>query len=127
MGIVSHWFMPKNSASLDMHAPLTRRRARLGARRNQTPSTRRSLPSTPHLLSLRNSVPEQVSKDGKNFCCHGCLTVFELLAENGLDGFYEFGEAAAFGAAAVPARAASLISLMPPRFGSVWWIFLTSA
>lgn len=26
---------------------------------------------------------------GKSFCCHGCQTVFELLAENGLGQFYE--------------------------------------
>src|SRR5438045_1676971 len=27
----------------------------------------------------------------KKFCCHGCLTVFELLTENGLDEFYRLG------------------------------------
>jgi Cu+-exporting ATPase len=27
----------------------------------------------------------------KSFCCQGCLTVFELLTENGLSEFYEFG------------------------------------
>jgi P-type Cu+ transporter len=34
------------------------------------------------------------SKDDKHFCCHGCLTVFELLTENGLDGFYALNEPA---------------------------------
>lgn len=28
----------------------------------------------------------------KVFCCHGCRAVFELLTENGLDGFYKFDE-----------------------------------
>lgn len=27
----------------------------------------------------------------KTFCCHGCLTVFQLLTENGLDNFYSLG------------------------------------
>jgi Cu+-exporting ATPase len=30
----------------------------------------------------------------KSFCCQGCLTVFELLTENGLGDFYRFGRAA---------------------------------
>jgi Cu+-exporting ATPase len=30
----------------------------------------------------------------KVFCCQGCLTVFELLTENGLDEFYRLGESA---------------------------------
>ena len=30
----------------------------------------------------------------KNFCCAGCLTVFELLTANGLGDFYKLGEAA---------------------------------
>src|SRR4051794_34313284 len=30
----------------------------------------------------------------KVFCCHGCLTVFELLTENGLDDFYRLSETA---------------------------------
>jgi len=30
----------------------------------------------------------------KAFCCHGCLTVFELLSENGLGNFYELAETA---------------------------------
>src|SRR4051812_46701484 len=32
--------------------------------------------------------------DDKSFCCHGCLTVFELLTENGLSNFYELADAA---------------------------------
>ncbi|HWD18733.1 MAG TPA: heavy metal translocating P-type ATPase metal-binding domain-containing protein [Verrucomicrobiae bacterium] len=31
---------------------------------------------------------------GRAFCCAGCRTVFELLTENGLADFYEFGEVA---------------------------------
>ena len=31
---------------------------------------------------------------GKAFCCQGCLAVFELLSENGLDNFYHLGSAA---------------------------------
>lgn len=34
------------------------------------------------------------AKAGKPFCCHGCLTVFELLTENGLGHFYDLGEQA---------------------------------
>src|SRR4051812_28502705 len=30
----------------------------------------------------------------KSFCCHGCLTVFELLTENGLSNFYELADTA---------------------------------
>ncbi len=30
----------------------------------------------------------------KPFCCHGCLTVFELLSENGLGNFYQLAETA---------------------------------
>ncbi len=30
----------------------------------------------------------------KSFCCQGCLTVFELLSENGLSGFYQLSETA---------------------------------
>ncbi len=30
----------------------------------------------------------------KSFCCHGCLTVFELLYENGLSNFYELADTA---------------------------------
>lgn len=30
----------------------------------------------------------------KVFCCHGCLTVFELLTENGLEDFYQLSHAA---------------------------------
>ncbi len=30
--------------------------------------------------------------DGKSFCCAGCKTVYELLSENGLDGFYNLAE-----------------------------------
>src|SRR5436853_3044962 len=32
--------------------------------------------------------------DNKSFCCHGCLTVFELLTENGLSNFYELADTA---------------------------------
>src|SRR4051812_928756 len=30
----------------------------------------------------------------KAFCCHGCLTVFELLSESGLSHFYDLAETA---------------------------------
>ena len=32
--------------------------------------------------------------EAKAFCCRGCLTVFELLTENGLDDFYRLAKAA---------------------------------
>lgn len=33
-------------------------------------------------------------RDGRRFCCHGCLTVYELLTGNGLGHFYELNAAA---------------------------------
>ncbi len=33
-----------------------------------------------------------VRREGKDFCCHGCLTVFELLQENGLGDFYSLAD-----------------------------------
>jgi Cu+-exporting ATPase len=33
-----------------------------------------------------------VQAGGRDFCCRGCLTVFELLAENGLSDFYQLAE-----------------------------------
>ena len=38
----------------------------------------------------------------KSFCCQGCLTVFELLTENGLGDFYRLGKAAGARARAAP-------------------------
>jgi Cu+-exporting ATPase len=35
-----------------------------------------------------------VRHGGKSFCCHGCLTVFELLSESGLSHFYDLGKQA---------------------------------
>lgn len=37
---------------------------------------------------------EVLRHDDKNFCCRGCLTVFELLVENGLTDFYQLGRSA---------------------------------
>lgn len=34
------------------------------------------------------------TREEKGFCCQGCLTVFELLRENGLTDFYKLGKAA---------------------------------
>ncbi len=34
------------------------------------------------------------TRGDKAFCCHGCLTVYELLSENGLDHFYDLGQRA---------------------------------
>jgi Cu+-exporting ATPase len=42
------------------------------------------------------------SSRDKSFCCQGCLTVFELLTENGLADFYRFGKAAGVRAKTVP-------------------------
>ncbi len=35
-----------------------------------------------------------LSKSEKAFCCQGCLTVFEILTENGLGDFYKLGQSA---------------------------------
>ncbi len=45
-----------------------------------------------------------LASDGKSFCCAGCLTVFELLTENGLADFYRFGKAAGIRAKAQPKK-----------------------
>jgi len=37
-------------------------------------------------------IGKPISKDGKDFCCSGCLTVYEILSDNGLDQFYEFNQ-----------------------------------
>lgn len=34
-------------------------------------------------------IGKTIEKNEKHFCCNGCLTVFEILNENGLDQFYE--------------------------------------
>src|SRR6185436_438796 len=34
-----------------------------------------------------------VAEGGRTFCCLGCLTVFALLSENGLEQFYEIASA----------------------------------
>ncbi|PWH81281.1 heavy metal translocating P-type ATPase [Brumimicrobium oceani] len=37
-------------------------------------------------------IGKPISKEDKDFCCSGCLTVYEILSDNGLDKFYEFNE-----------------------------------
>src|SRR5690554_7919634 len=37
-------------------------------------------------------IGKPISKDEKDFCCSGCLTVYEILSDNGLGQFYEFNE-----------------------------------
>lgn len=37
---------------------------------------------------------DQLETEGKAFCCHGCLTVYELLSQNGLIAFYALAEGA---------------------------------
>ncbi len=32
---------------------------------------------------------DRIQREGKLFCCHGCLTVYQLLQANGLDRFYD--------------------------------------
>ncbi len=38
--------------------------------------------------------PGALCRDDKSFCCQGCLTVFELLTDHGLEEFYTLGEPA---------------------------------
>ncbi len=35
---------------------------------------------------------ESLAREGKNFCCQGCRVVHDLLAESGLDQFYQLNE-----------------------------------
>lgn len=44
------------------------------------------------------------SVGNKSFCCHGCLTVFELITENGLGDFYRFGQTAGVRTPAIPKK-----------------------
>ena len=37
-------------------------------------------------------IGKPIVKDDKSFCCNGCLTVYEILDQNGLDQFYTFNE-----------------------------------
>src|SRR5690554_13845 len=37
-------------------------------------------------------IGKPISKDDKDFCCTGCLAVYEILSDNGLDQFYEFNQ-----------------------------------
>ncbi len=37
-------------------------------------------------------IGKPIEKNDKLFCCNGCLTVYEILNENGLDQFYEINE-----------------------------------
>lgn len=37
-------------------------------------------------------IGKPVNYDTKNFCCHGCKSVYQILSENGLDNFYEFNQ-----------------------------------
>ncbi len=62
------------------------------------PSTTLSLPgsgaarSSAACLHCGSACPETADGNGSGgnaFCCHGCQTVYELLAENGLGQFYE--------------------------------------
>src|SRR5262245_14235571 len=34
---------------------------------------------------------ESHRKDGESFCCVGCLSVYSLLSDHGLESFYELG------------------------------------
>ena len=42
--------------------------------------------------------------DDKSFCCHGCLTVFEILAANGLTDYYKLNETAGVRIAAITVK-----------------------
>lgn len=37
---------------------------------------------------------DRFSRHEKSFCCQGCLTVFEMLSENGLGNFYHLADTA---------------------------------
>ncbi|MGM0479535.1 MAG: heavy metal translocating P-type ATPase [Bacteroidota bacterium] len=37
-------------------------------------------------------IGKPITKANKNFCCNGCLTVYDILDENGLDQFYAINE-----------------------------------
>lgn len=38
--------------------------------------------------------PDAPTQDGRRFCCHGCLAVYQVLTQNGLGHFYDLGEGA---------------------------------
>lgn len=47
---------------------------------------------------------ERFAKSEKKFCCHGCLTVHELLTESGLEQFYELSKNPGVRIGAQPSR-----------------------
>src|SRR4051812_4557079 len=63
--------------------------------------------STTPVVPVRETAPEnpacfhcgtlcrddRLRREAKRFCCHGCLAVFDLLTENGLDDFYRLSAA----------------------------------
>ena len=57
----------------------------------------------------------------KAFCCHGCLTVFEILSANGLTDFYQLSATAGVRINA-PAKRSGSSSWMNRRCASGWWI-----
>lgn len=49
--------------------------------------------NTTHCYHCGDSCNEPViQKDGKNFCCNGCKTVYEIFSENDLTCYYDFQE-----------------------------------
>jgi Cu+-exporting ATPase len=59
--------------------------------RADEPASEKGRPRCFHCGALCRTV---LAKAERAFCCQGCLTVFELLTDNGLGDFYKFGEAA---------------------------------
>lgn len=110
-----------SKSSKESHGPSISQVKRDGSKAisvKQNPTKGRPIPPKPAIFSRRlkmlETVPthsqhyrgeqcfhcgEPVGKgrfayDGKAFCCTGCMTVFQLLTENGLDEFYTMSDAA---------------------------------
>lgn len=89
-----HWFMPPNANTMD--------RSNVAGRPRAGEPQAAADPHDPCLEDMRpgcfhcgTECPDRsLTKQNRYFCCQGCLTVFELLAENGLDSFYSIGPGA---------------------------------
>lgn len=54
-----------------------------------TNTARNAVPTEPHCFHCGNKcLATRLDAHDKNFCCQGCLTVFEILSENGLSDYY---------------------------------------
>ncbi len=89
---VCHWFMLKTAAILELPRSGNPERDVALAGAAFARSESKTALECFHCGSTCSD--REFSIEGKVFCCRGCATVFELLCENGLEGFYDVAKAA---------------------------------